>query len=318
MRRITLAVALLVAGSVLAQEGPDREKLKDALKNLENQLREAKEKSQHDRAEKLGREIEEVRANIEKARQPRPEGDERRNADRQKAKEVLKDLENQLREAKERGQPDRAEKLAREMEEVRRKLEDPKEPRPGEEDRRNTERQRIKAEIQELLREADKAQEKGRGEVADDLRRKAQDLKRRLEEGPRGGEEVGPGEKMIDRIAMTRKEALRAKREGRPEKARDLWEQANRLDRELQVGEEFGPREGPMDPMQPERKAAIRQRVQREPVLRAGPAPQELEREIQNLRREVQELRNLLNRAVEEKRRQPAGDQPERGRERPI
>ncbi|MGQ9592111.1 MAG: hypothetical protein ACUVYA_17665, partial [Planctomycetota bacterium] len=160
-------------------------------------------------------------------------------------KRRLKELEVEIREAKDLGQPDRAEALAREAEGARGRLEELVRARkgPGPKDERAAEVEGLKGRLRELEGAMREAKERDEHERVRDLAREIEGVNARLRELKRArGEGPGPGpkdvEEMVTRAAILRMEALRAKREGRVERARDFWAEAGRI--EAEVGEASG------------------------------------------------------------------------------
>jgi hypothetical protein len=284
--------------------GPERprvkeaEKIKARLGELEANIREAKEKGQGDRAEKLSREADELRGRLKElmgeGERPGPERPRVKEAEKIKAR--LGELEANIREAKEKGQGDRAEKLSREAKELRMQLDrlmgEGKRRGPGDEEVRG-----IKEKIMAVRREAEEAAKRGEKERAEELFRKAKDIERDLVERRGGGREGGGPEDVIHRIAQLRVEAIGAKRDGDPRHAMELWAEANRMEAELARATGIGP--APREGIQPGE----------------GRPMGEVQGEIERLRQEVRQLREILDKALRERPR-PEGDRERPDRER--
>lgn len=232
-------------------------------------------------------------------------------------KRRVRELELEIRKAKDLGQPDRAEALAREAERARGRLEELVRARrgPGPEDERAAEVERLKGRLRELEGAMREAKELGQRERAQDVAREIEGVNARLRELKRAvAQGPGPGpkdaEEMVNRAARLRMEALRAKREGQVERARDLWAEASRIEAELGEASGLGPA-GPRPVVAGPRPEVPGPR----PAPVVGPPPDEIRGEIDRLRAEVRELRALLDRALRDR---PRGEpEPRREREEP-
>ncbi|HNU26151.1 MAG TPA: hypothetical protein PKJ38_08550 [Planctomycetota bacterium] len=141
-----------------------------------------------------------------------------------------------------------------------------------------------------------RAKAKGRAqELRAAIERAAQELKAVRAEGrPEKPErkpearEGGPLEKMVDRIAELRKKALFAKREGRPEQARELWLEAEKLDAVLtrEIGEGPAREAGDVPPAE-DLERAFGQAKEAIASRRFDAAGEALRRAVDGLRRMV-------------------------------
>jgi hypothetical protein len=144
-------------------------------------------------------------------------------------------------------------------------------------------------------------------------------------------DEAASDERLIDEIGSLRKEAVRAKREGQVERARELWSRADRLDRELR-GRMDGRRDGEGED---ERARAQRERAREQArearerqaeVLhrlkdleaRAEAAGREgRSEERERLLREVREIQRRVEATADERARADRDDRPVVPRRRP-
>ena len=91
--------------------------------------------------------------------------------------------------------------------------------------------------LQGLLEELERARNEGEDKKVEKIQREIQRIEDRAFPPlpPRGGEaDERASEDLIDRIAQLRKEAIRAKREGAADRAKEAWSEADRLEHELQ------------------------------------------------------------------------------------
>ncbi|MBI4583442.1 MAG: hypothetical protein HY717_05400 [Planctomycetes bacterium] len=258
MNAAVMITMLSLFGWSLDEDSERRAELKEELKHLQDEAA-AQEKEGHKEAvEKLRHRIREIE---EKLQADRPE---------EKVKEKVKAHRAEEAEARER-----AEKMRREEEESRAR----QKKQPGEEERRH-----VKEKIEMLRREAEEAKRAGRGDHAEELWEQSKKLEASLKKPPRPkGEERDEAMALVDQIARLRKEAIHAKREGNPDRAKKVWNEADRLEGKLRQhvsGEE--------------REERGEHRDEREP-RRDG----DLWREVERLRAEVNELRALLKKAIE-------------------
>jgi len=125
--------------------------------------------------------------------------------------------------------------------------------------------------IERLRGEARAARKAGDGEEAKKLLHQVRDLEASLkvlrDQRRRDGEE-GESDELIDRIAELRKNAIRAKREGDREKAKELWGEADRLDGRLRG--EMGGRVAVQDVVQDVKANAQELRNRAEALARDG------------------------------------------------
>ena len=151
-------------------------------------------------------------------------------------------------------------------------------------------------ELKNKLVQAEKAIENAdNDEARAKAKGRAQELKAvRAEGGPEKPErkpearEGGPLEKMVDRIAELRKKALFAKREGRPEQARELWLEAEKLDAVLtrEIGEGPAREAGDVPPAE-DLERAFGQAKEAIASRRFDAAGEALRRAVDGLRRMV-------------------------------
>jgi hypothetical protein len=301
-------------GEVKKPERPrvkDAEKLRDRIGELERNLQEAKERGEGERADKIRRELDELRGNLGKLQGG--EGERRGIGDEEvrQMKEKIMAVRREAEEAAKRGEKERAEKLFRDAKEIERNLEE----RRGGGDRRgigDEEVRQMKEKIMAVRGEAEEAAKRGEKERAEKLFRDAKEIERNLQER-RGGGDRGRPEDLVDKIAQLRKEAIGAKRDGDPRHAMELWGEANRMEADLARATGIGP----------EGEGAGMPRGGSPNAQPGGPGRRpmaEVQGEIDRLRQEVRELREILDRALSERPRREGdrreGDRPPRERER--
>jgi hypothetical protein len=213
------------------QPGPgrdERQEIKGKIERLRDEARMAKEQGRVDdsqraaqEADRLEQQVREqgLRGNDQPGRPMPPE-----------VQEILKAAEQAEREGRmddARRQREKAESVARQLQEQRRQGPEPPGPRGGEP-------QEIKRKIERSREEAKKAKEQNRMEDADRLGKEADRLEQQVRgQGPGGKNE--PGRPMPPEVQDILRSAEQAEREGRMEDARRQREKAEIIARQWQA-----------------------------------------------------------------------------------
>ncbi|UCG49960.1 MAG: hypothetical protein JSU94_09275 [Phycisphaerales bacterium] len=247
----------------------DRPGLKDRARAELAELREAAERAEregrHDEAAELSKKAKILAQKMEAA--------ERGVAEQKRAelKERHVQLVRMTQEAKERGEHDRAGELWAEAQEIAGilKRDAEKRPKAGPDDR-------VRAEVEELMRAAKRAEQEGRRDQAAELRERAEYLARRGKVALRGPEDRERAE-LEERLRDIEAQAREAEERGQKDRARELWAEAKGL-----------------------RKALGRLGAQPAPGVKKGMPPgDDLVRQVEELRNEVRILRGEVARLRE-------------------
>ena|GEM_PF-4277836 len=249
---------------------PDRPGLKGRPRVEIAELREAAE-----RAEREGRPDEAVELSKKaKILAKKMEAAEREAVDMKRAR--LKERHSQLvkmsREAKERGEHDRAGELWAEAEEIAGILKRGPNNRP-----KAVPADKMRAEVDELMRAAERAEQEGRKDQAAELREKAEYIARQAEvafRGPQNRERAEIKERIRDMEAQARE----AEERGQKDRAREFRAEAEGLKRALD-------RRG--------------EQLQAARAKKGMPRGQDLARQVEELRNEVRILRGEVARLRE-------------------
>jgi DNA repair exonuclease SbcCD ATPase subunit len=208
-----------------------RQIIRKRIEQLRDEARRAKDEGRVEQAERLGKEADDLEQRLRESG-PREEG-----GFRGPGPEQVQDILRAAEQAEREGRMDDARRLRQKAETIARELEEQKGrqtpgPRPGPE-----ERQEIKRQIERLRDEARRAEEQGRLDQSQQISKEADRLEQRLrEERPPDDER----QELKRQIEGLRAEARQAKEQGRVEQAQRLGEEAENLERRLR---EPGPRD---------------------------------------------------------------------------
>ncbi len=240
---------------------PPPEQMHARIAELKEAIQQAEREGQHDRAAQLREKIMVLTGELEGRDR---EGQEQKRIE---LKEKLSQLVKMARQAKERGEMDKAERLGAEAEELERILKTEFQQRE-----KTMHVKELQAKLAELKKAAQLAQQQGREDEAAELREKAKQIAREIEETTPPGKIRSPKNE-IERLHAL---AAEAKEQGRHDQADALLREAKGL--------ESRPKGPPELKKQPPVPPELLHQIE---LLRD---------EVMRLRKDIEEIRQLVHR----------------------
>jgi len=204
----------------------------------------------------------------------------------------LAEIKEAIGRAEREGRPDEAAELRRNAERLMGEMRT-RQPRPQGDEQRFAE---AKERIERLKNQLREAEESGRPEQAGELREQIQGIEMKMRRGMESRDTGAQLESMRGKVAELRKQAQRAKQEGRFEEAQAQWEKANDIERQIgEVEQQKG---------RPQKEPEVRPRAVQNPDAEKGPRERggEPSPEVEQLREKVARLQEEVARLSQQLR----------------
>jgi len=201
------------------------------------------------------------------------------------------EIKEAIGRAEREGRPDEVAELRKKAERLMDQMR-AREQRPQVDERRLGE---MKERIEQLKNQMREAEESGRPEQVREMRGQIQDIEMKMRREMESRDMGAQIESMRDKVAELRRQAQRAKQEGRFDEAQAQWEKANDIERQIEQAQQKDGRvkmgtEMELAPMpEPNAEKGLR--------MRGGDRPPEVEQlraEIARLREEIGQLKKQL------------------------